>query len=210
MFLVFDFDGTLADTRIPFREAFHEAASTMNARPFRQQDEAYLQTLAASDVLREHGVRPEQFASFTGLLKKGMESRHSQISLFPGIADALEELGSLDKPIGLITSNSEFLVRSVLVKHIQLFRYLRFDVSMADKGNVLTEAESACSRFGRLHYVGDEIRDYRAAVDADVEFSAVSWGFNSEAALRKEGCCNFIRQPSEFVSIDSERISEQI
>ncbi len=204
MFLVFDFDGTLADTRKPFREAFDDAASTMNTRPFRQQDEAYLRTLAASDVLREHGVRPEQFASFTGLLKKSMEARHSQISLFPGIADTLEQLGSLDRPLGLITSNSEFLVRSVLVARTQLFRYLRFDVSIADKGNVLTDAESSCSRFGPLHYIGDEIRDYRAAVEANVEFSAVTWGFNVEAALLKEGCRNFIRQPSELVCIDSQ------
>ena len=48
----------------------------------------------------------------------------------------------------------------MLPEQIGLFRYLRFDVSMTEKGAVLTSAASECSPFGPLHYIGDEIRDF--------------------------------------------------
>ena len=201
MFLVFDFDGTLADTRVPFREAFDEAAYTMGVQPYRKEDEAYLRTLEASDVLRAHGIAPDRFADFTGLLKQGMESRRSQIRLVAGMADALDVLGKLGLPLGLITSNSDALVRAVLAEQIGLFRYMKFDVSIKEKGAALTCAASECSPFGRLHYIGDEIRDLRAAVAAQVDFSAVTWGFNTEAALHEEGCKDFIRHPIELTRI---------
>lgn len=201
LFLVFDFDGTLADTRIAFREAFDEAARIMDVRPFRRDDEDYLRTLEASDVLHAHGIAQEQFADFTHLLKQGMERRHSQIRLIPGIAEALAQLASLDTSLGLITSNSEVLVRAVLEGNSDLFRYMHFDVSMRAKDAALKAAASEGSSFGDLHYVGDEIRDFRAASTANVRFSAVTWGFNTEAALRKEGCQTFIRNPAELLLI---------
>ncbi len=202
MFLVFDFDGTLADTRVPFQDAFNEAARTLDVQTYRKDDDAYLRTLEASEVLHAHGIDPDQFTHFTGLLKQGMESRRAQICLIAGVADALHALGKLGRPLGLITSNSETLVRSVLAEHVVLFRYLRFDVSIKEKGAVLTQAASECSALGPLHYVGDEIRDFRAAIAANVSFSAVTWGFNTEAALREEGCDTFVRLPIELTCLE--------
>lgn len=201
MFLVFDFDGTLADTHTAFREAFDEAARMMRVQLFRMQDEDYLRTLEASDVLRAHGILPGQFADFTGLLKQGMESRRSHIRLVPGVDDALFALEKMKIPLGLITSNSESLVRSVLAEQSELFAYLRFDVSINAKAAVLASAASDHAHFGPLQYVGDEIRDFRAAVAANVAFSAVTWGYNTEDSLRKQGCEKFIRHPNEFARI---------
>ena len=199
MFLVFDFDGTLADTRVAFREAFDEAAGSLGVQRFRVEDEAHLRTLEASEVLRAHGIVPAQFSEFTHLLKQGMEARRSEISLVPGIDDVLRQLARMERDVGLITSNSEALVRSVLAESLDAFRYVRFDVAIRTKHTELEAAASECFSLGQLQYIGDEIRDYQAAVAAKVGFTAVTWGFNTEASLRKEGCNSFVNNPGELL-----------
>lgn len=210
MFLVFDFDGTLADTRRAFRDSFDEAAKEIGAQSFRVEDEQYLRTLEAAEVLRAHGIEREQFPAFTHRLKEGMEKRHGEISLFPGLGEVLDELVDRGLPIGLITSNSAALVKSVLIFRYAHFTYLRFDVPMSEKDAALMLAASECSSQGSLHYVGDEIRDLRAALKAQVGFTGVTWGFNTEEALRKEGCEDTIHQPTDLLRFAPDRTSTSL
>ena len=200
MLYLFDLDGTLADTREAFQQAFDEAARAINVQSFRRNDEEYLRTLEASDVLRAHGIAAEQFGSFTQFLKEGMAKRESHVQLVSGMGEALDALSGHGIRLGLLTSNAESLARAVLADRISLFTHCQFDVALHAKESALTQAASEGTPRYQLRYFGDEIRDWQAALAADVPFTAMTWGYNTEASLRTEGCTSFVRHPDELVS----------
>jgi len=196
MLVVFDFDGTLADTYALFREAFNDAARELNVSPYRIEDEAHIRTLEATDVLRFHGVGPRVAAEFIGLLRKGMDARRDEARLFSGISDVLLHLIQEGQCLALLSSNSPSLIQTSLGELTMHFAIQRFDVPLREKANALRWVSGAKS--SQVCFIGDEIRDASAATEADVPFGAVCWGYNSEAALRKAGAFEILHHPSDI------------
>jgi phosphoglycolate phosphatase len=196
MLVVFDFDGTLADTYALFRLAFNDAARELNVTPYRTEDEAHIRMLEAADVLRYHGVGSGVAAEFVGLLRKGMEARRDEARLFPGISDVLLHLVQEGQCLALLSSNSPSLIQTSMGQLTMHFPIQRFDVPLGEKASVLRKVSDAKS--SQVCFIGDEIRDASAATEADVPFGAVCWGYNSESALRKAGAVEILHHPSDI------------
>jgi len=50
-------------------------------------------------------------------------------------------------------------------------------------------------------YVGDEIRDIRAARKVGIAVAAVTWGFNSQEALAAENPDFLVDSPEKFLAL---------
>ena len=198
MFVVFDFDGTLADTYPLFRQSFDEVASQFDVSPYRVADEAYIRTLEASNVLRFHGIAPDLMGVFVMRLREGMEKRKEQARLFPGVSEILRRLVANGHSLGILSSNSYSLAVSSLGGLIDVFAHREFDVSLRDKAGALTKLRDSKASDG-ICSIGDEIRDLLAAETAQVPFAAVSWGYNTIASLCSYGLEKVLDQPSDIM-----------
>ena len=178
--LVFDFDGTLADSFPFFLEQFDTLA---DAHGFRRIDRRELDTL--------RGLEPRQLMKHVGLpmwkmprvglhFMSLMAQNIGRIGLFDGIGPVLRQLSQQGVKLAVVTSNSQENVQAVLGPDTaSLIAYYECGASLFGKRSKLRRllAESGVARRDVL-CIGDEVRDIVAAHGEKLDFAAVAWGYN--------------------------------
>ncbi len=210
--VIFDFDGTLADTSQVFIEAFDKAAPAVGALPYKREEAAKLKELDAYELLQYHGVQRNQVPGFIELVRLEMSSRVSGIQLFPDVLSVLSELVSEGHTLAVVTSNSRETVSTVIGEEFdKLFSFTCFNTPIAGKEEVLKKLVSEGGAAPTaVFYIGDELRDFRAASAAGINFIGVSWGFNTACSLRRAGCPAIIDQLSQLSALLPPQRSEDL
>ncbi len=183
--LIFDFDGTLADSFPFFLEQFDTLADTHG---FRRLDRGELETLRGYTVpqLMKHvGLPlwkiPRVALHFKTLMAQNIE----RIKLFDGMDSALRLLSQQGASLALVTSNSYENARAVLgPENASLIAHYECGASLFGKGGKLKRV-LAGSGFARdeVLCIGDEIRDIEAAHGENLDCAAVAWGYTRLEAL---------------------------
>lgn len=183
--LIFDFDGTLADSFPFFLDVFDTLA---DAHSFRRLERDRL------DVLRHYDLR--QMMRHVGLprwklLPVGVHFRSlmaqniSRIQLFEGMREFLRAAASQGVQLAIVSSNSEENVRMVLGEEAALFRHYECGVSLFGKRRRLRHVlRSSGVAPDKVLCLGDEVRDIEAAHGAGLAFGAVAWGYTAPEALQ--------------------------
>lgn len=185
---VFDFDGTLADSREAAFRIFNRLAPEFGASPLKLEAIPSLRHLSVRELLKELGIRRWQLPA---LIRRGKELLREEIhQLRPcaGVFEQLEALRPEAERFGILTSNSVQNVELFLRNHGK-HHYFEFIISCSRLSGKARQLKAIARRFevrpGNLVYVGDEVRDVRAARKAGVVMVAVGWGFSSRQALRE-------------------------
>jgi phosphoglycolate phosphatase len=203
--VVFDFDGTLADTLEASRHIFNKLAPEYDLPPISQNDLQHLRSLTLSQFLKHLGIKNRHLPF---ILKKGRKLMKECITELAPCTGVLEELAGLREkvgPLGILTSNSAENVE-LFLQHHQVREHFDFISSIGKLRGKAKHLKSIARTFSLtpedLSYVGDEIRDIRAAQKAGVNSIAVSWGFNNAEALQQAGPDHLLRIPSELKELN--------
>lgn len=183
---LFDFDGTLADSFPVFVGHLDEAARRFGFRRLGADEVERLRGLESRAILRELGIQPWKMPAIAAWMRGRMAEERARISLFPGIAAAIERLHAAGVGLGIVSSNDAATIRGVLGEaHARRFSHLECGASLFGKATRLRRAIRAGGVApDEAIYVGDEIRDAEAARAAGVAFGAVGWGYARRDALR--------------------------
>ncbi len=199
--LIFDFDGTIADS---FELVLSIAYELTGVRQVSNQEIARLRRLSLLRVIRDLRI---PFARLPNLFLRGRQRMHERIHEvrpFPGMPKALNELHASGYHLLVMSSNSEQNVRAFLRAN-NLESY--FD---GVYGNVAVFSKAAALRkvmrnnrieAQHCYYIGDEVRDVVAASKARVEPIAVSWGYQDREALAKYHPSALVSDPKELLNL---------
>ena len=187
--VVFDFDGTLADTFQLFLKTFDAVAKIYGFRAFDRDKMDLLRTMEASEVLKYHGVPYWKLPAIARTTRRFMAREIVGVNLIDGLETALESLHEAGYTLAILTSNSKQNVESVLgQERIRLFSHFECGVSILTKRQSLRKVMRALGASqDHTSFVGDELRDLRAAKALGVRFGAVAWGYNSMDCLIAHG-----------------------
>lgn len=199
--LIFDFDGTLADTLDEALKIYNHMASEHNLRVIEEDEVHYLRHMKLGDFL-DHLAVPKRLVP--KLLYKGtrmLKSRIHHLPLISGMGDILPRLSEQSEHCGILTSNSVENVE-LFLEHHGMRDYFSFISSTSKLSGKAKHLSSICRTFSieadDIIYVGDEIRDIKAAKKAGVPIAAVGWGFNSPEALVGANPNFLFHEPSEL------------
>ena len=193
--IIFDFDGTLADTFQWFTSIMNQVADKYRFRRVAQDEHMTLRELSARGVMQHLGISMWKMPFISNHVRQLMARDLHRISLFDGVDELLERLSALGVALAVASSNSSHNVHSVLgPKNAALISNYECGVSIFSKTGRLKKIirSSGLARSETL-YVGDEIRDLEAARKANIAFGGVSWGYNEAASLAQ-------RSPGELFS----------
>jgi HAD superfamily hydrolase (TIGR01549 family) len=188
--VIFDFDGTLADTREAAFRIYNRLAPDYGARAIRLEEIAELRHLGLRDLLKKLEVRQRHVPS---LLRKGKAMLREYLPELQPCAGVFEELPAIRARVrhcGILTSNSVENVELFLEKHgaREHFDFVSSCRRLKGKAKYLRAIARTYSLDpAEMLYVGDEVRDVRASRKAGVPVAVVGWGFNSVQALRESG-----------------------
>lgn len=183
--LIFDFDGTLADTEDWFFEAL--AMTGRDLGLFRV-------SAATRDALRQRGMRamladlaisPQDLPRVERHMRQIADETVDTVYLFGGIADALTAIRARGDRLAIVSSNAESVIRQVLgVRLASEIAFYGCSCPAFEKQAALQQAIDHCGvAKERAIYVGDEIRDVEAAQAVGMASAAVSWGYMAMSAL---------------------------
>jgi phosphoglycolate phosphatase len=183
--LIFDFDGTLADTFTWFVANINRAAQKYGFEPITPNNLESLRNTDALTLLRDHGIPGWKVPLIAGYMRKLMAQNIEKIRLFPGMDPVLHQLAKSGIKLALVSSNARGNIVTVLGQSAMLFSSYECGVGLAGKESKIKKVlRAAGTALSEAILIGDEIRDGRAARKAGVAFGAVTWGYNSAESLR--------------------------
>ncbi len=202
--LVFDFDGTIADTLGESRHIYNQMAPDFGLRQIEEHELDLLRHLSLSQLL-DHLKIPKR--RVPALISRGtglMRGNITRLQLIGGMAEVLVEMRRHVEGFGILTSNASANVDLFLNNHglREHFDFISSTSKLTGKAKHLKAIRKTFSlRNEEMLYVGDELRDVKASQKAGIPIAAVTWGFNSRESLTAMSPNHLIEHPTDFLRL---------
>jgi phosphoglycolate phosphatase len=198
--VVWDFDGTLADSLPISLEIFNRMAAEHGFRPVTDPD--LVRTMTVLRFIRAHKI---PLFRVPRLVKKFLAHQSTMMSatpLYPELARLLCDIRDTGTQQGIVSFNKERNIRVCLqaneVEH--QFQFVVGCGGIFGKKRALRKVlKSNPYKRHEVLYVGDEVRDVVAARKAGVDVAAVSWGFNAPDVLARHRPTFLLTHPGELL-----------
>ena len=200
--IIFDFDGTLADSWTRAIAILHRIGPGLGLKPFDDIESA--RAMPTKQLFKAIGVTFWKLPKVVRAFHAAAAENAADLKLFPGWPGVLSELANRGHRLGILSSNSEANIRATLrgngvedafafvVGYPKLFGKAKALRKIIKQQNVNRE---------QVLYVGDEVRDIEAAKKAHVAVTACAWGFHAESLLRAAKPDWMLKEPRELIGI---------
>ncbi len=186
--VIFDLDGTLADSFPWFLRNVNDVADRFGFRRIADGDVESLRHAGSREILRRLDVPLWKLPGIARHMRRMKSADIAGIPLFPGTEAMLRSLCDGGLSLALVSSDIEANARRQLGTAADLFAHFDCGASLFGKA---TKFRRLVKRTGNLPQqvlsVGDEIRDIEAARSAGIACAAVMWGYAAPNALRALG-----------------------
>jgi phosphoglycolate phosphatase-like HAD superfamily hydrolase len=207
--VIFDFDGTVADTQDLSVEIYNNLAAKYGYREFSPEEVCYYKGRGWMELIKASRVPLRRVPK---LLKEGQGILHEQIkTVKPQDSEfqlVISDLRDMVGVLGMVSSNTKANIDAFLSSHNVDFLDFIWTTALFSKHKKLAHAIKKYKLVpDDTIYVGDEVRDIEAANEVGLRCAAVDWGFNTEAALLEAGpayMLHDIRELGEIVRRENE------
>ena len=177
--VIFDFDGTLADSADWFISMVNQVAEKFRFRKITEAEIEMFRGWSSREVVAYMKVPAWKMPFIARHTRKLVAENISEMSLFPGADQMLMSLADKGVMIALVSSNAEANVRKILGPTCaDLVSYYACGASIFGKSpkfrEVLRRTKVAKSD---VISIGDETRDIEAAAEVGLASGAVTWGY---------------------------------
>ncbi|HOS17557.1 MAG TPA: HAD-IA family hydrolase, partial [Bacteroidales bacterium] len=173
-YIVFDFDGTIANTIDVIKEIVRTSLDD-----FSEDDYELLRNEGIKEVIKRKNIPMHKIPKMVLLITSQLKNK-TNIPLFAGMINVIQTLATNYK-LGIVSSNSEENIRQCLEKH-QLDKVFDFVFSQSSIFGKHLVLKKMCQRYklnpSEIIYVGDEDRDIIACQKVKIKNMAVCWGYN--------------------------------
>lgn len=199
--IVFDFDGTLANTQSEYIKAYNQVAKEFELKEIDEETKDLIRSMHLKDIFKTLNI-PK--AKLTEIYDKVIEKvfQNGGVKLYQGVKAALMRLKNVpDVQLGIISSTPHEYIKKFVQEHkINFFSFIIGGVPFFEKEQVfdqiLKEVKVSPSH---IIYLTDEVRDIEAAKASGIKCIAVTWGVNLESVLKKYKPDKLIRHPDEII-----------
>jgi phosphoglycolate phosphatase-like HAD superfamily hydrolase len=194
--LIFDFDGTIADTLPLLLALTNRLAPEYGYRQVEEADINILRDLHAREVIRWLRIPWYQLPRLAHRFRAELRLQMPQVAPIAAVPTALDDL-SLHFSLGIVTTNSVANVRAFLSIHrISHFAFVYPSRRLLGKRRTLRRVLRE-RRLVANHtlYIGDEVRDVEAAQSCGLDALAVSWGANNAVRLQRANPFSVVHRP---------------
>lgn len=206
---LFDWDGTLLDSREALLHAWHTATEAVTGRryPTTAEEEALVFTLPGSVLFPPLTEDERQLAALVDGFQAAYLEASEDVRAFEGIGDALADLRAAGLAIGVVTSKGrrrfEPDARRAGLAELIDAAICQEDVAAPkpDPAPVLAACAALRVAPGRAVMTGDTAVDVDAGLRAGTAVVGVAWGAGDEQALLTAGAHAVVRHPDELARL---------
>ena len=199
--VMFDFDGTLADSSDIFMNAWNTYADQYDYDPVVKEDLILTRNLTIQQRAKQFRFPMHKLPVILPKIYRYFKENVTEVKLFDGIKEMLDTLSEKDYEITILSSNAKENIE-LLLKQEQIH-----SVSQVLTSSKLFGKDTVIKKFlkqkqlapEQLLYVGDEVRDIMACNKVNVPFLWVSWGLDGYEMIEKENPKYVVHTPKELL-----------
>jgi phosphoglycolate phosphatase len=182
--VIFDLDGTLADSFPWFKRNVNAVADRYRFRRVREEDVEMLRHASTRAILQHLDVPWWKLPLIARHMRKLKTEQAASIPLFDGVHDMLGALAAHGLRLALVSSDTEANARQKLGVSARLFAHYDCAASLYGKPQKFRRVQRRAGVDARAAIsIGDETRDIEAARAAGIACGAVTWGYAAPRAL---------------------------
>jgi len=207
--VLFDWDGTLIDSRAALLAAWHESTEAVIGRrfPAAASEEREVFTLPGSEIWPRLAANATQLEDLVERFQQAYERSGELVRAVPGMAAALAELHEAHIAIAVVTSKARR--RYVLdARRTDLEDLIDVAVCAEDAAATKPDPRPVVAALEILGIpaanalmVGDTVVDVAAGVSAGTAVGGVLWGASTGDELREAGATILIADPRDLVML---------
>jgi len=203
-FILFDFDGVLADTLEDMLKFAKEACTQLglpcNPTP---ADLDALENMSFVDYGRQLEVPTQQVDQFVSLCLEMFNQRQQPPKIFDGMELVVRE-SAKHNTMAIVTGNTTPTVEAFLDKY-GLREQIKLIIGVDQKGSKPEKIKRALNELAQTaestYMVGDAVSDIRAARETNVKIIAVGWGHQSPSRLLEAQPDYLVKSPQELLQL---------
>ncbi|MCP8967593.1 HAD hydrolase-like protein [Ectobacillus ponti] len=201
-YVLFDFDGTLADSKHAFIAAWNELAEQRGYQKIEMGRLEELRKLSMQERSRQMDFPLHKLPLVIPQLYRLYRRHAKDVELFAGMPELLGELKAHGCGVAVLSSNAPENIRGLLQKH-------GVDIPLILTSSLVFGKDRLLKRFLKEHglrasevlYVGDEQRDIAACKKAGVQIAWVSWGYDAHEAVEASKPDYIAHEPADLLQI---------
>ncbi|WKA56647.1 HAD hydrolase-like protein [Planococcus shixiaomingii] len=201
-YILFDFDGTLADSAHLHMQAWNALAERYKFKPVTMEDLHLTRHLTIQQRARLYNFPMHKLPVILPKIYQHFKDNVGDVKLFEGIKGMLDTLANQGFVVGIVSSNAKENIE-LLLKQEQIG-----SVSQVLSSSKIFGKDAVIKKFMEQHnitpdqvlYVGDEVRDIIACNKVAVPFMWVSWGLDGYELIEKENPKYVVHTPAELIN----------
>ena len=200
--VIFDFDGTLADSEKIIISIYDYFAVRNNKPELTDEIKQKLRDGTSRQALKWAGVRLWQIPKLLNIARTEYKKRSSKVKIFSGTKNVLREVDK-DFDIYILSTNNEKTVRKILKNND-----FKTDVTILKGSSVFGKDKALKRLFKDKKYkrteswmIGDEMRDVTAGNKAGLNTIGVTWGLQRKTGVSRANPDYIAESPEDILKI---------
>ncbi len=208
--LIFDLDGTLADSLADIADAMN-AALAVHSLPAHPRDAYRLMVGEGVTTLAKRAVGAQATVPVQAVLDtyhaKYLEHAHAKTFAYPGIDETLAALAKRRVPMGVLSNKRDALTKALVALRFPTIPFVevrgeREGVPRKPDPTAAFEMALALNVLpANIGFVGDTAVDMKVARAAGMRAIGVLWGFRDRAELEGAKAHEIIEKPSQLLEL---------
>ena len=198
--LIFDFDGTIANTLNGMYEIYKIMAKKYKLDILSKEAFIAYKKLPILERLQKQNIPLYAIPKIIRDSQKLQMTFLTEAKPFEGIKDVLNELKTMYTLI-IVSSNKKDFIKAFLKTHdMKVFE------KVYGKAEIFGKAKKIKKALKKMHaevtdtiYIGDETRDLKACQELNLDIISVSYGYDDKALLLAEGAMHIIDKPHDLI-----------
>ena len=201
--VIFDFDGTIADTLSPVVEIINEHAHEFGIDGIDKFEVRKFRNLSITYLVKEFKFNVIHLPKLVSMIKRQLPKKLEKIKIFEGMSEVFTQLKDNKVQLGIVTVNNVKTVTDLLTdEQEKQFDFIFSTRSLFGKHKELNRiAKNYDLAKENTLYIGDEVRDIEAARKSGFKIAVVTWGYNSAELLEKHAADYLLHRPAQILDI---------
>jgi phosphoglycolate phosphatase len=208
--VIFDFDGTLADSHELAVNLYNELARKHGYKKINEYEVAGFSKISIAERLKVLGVPFYRLPGLVSEMKRNYRDAVDSLKIVVGVSSVIDELAAAGNRLSLISSNLKSIIERFLANHnITYFEHIYCSKDLFGKSYQINRyLKTFHIPKEEVVYIGDEFRDIESCKKCRVRIIAVTWGYDA-AELLVQGKPDFVvSHPAELVPLLRELLAE--
>lgn len=201
--ILFDFDGTIADSIPWIFEEINNHAKEYGFQPILPDQFEALRSSTLPELVKQFNISLFKLPFFIATMRREVKKDIDKMGLCKGMKELILTLKKGGLRMGVVSSSPRENIESFLKRHdLNIFEFIHSELNIFGKSAALEGVMREHNmKKEETIYVGDEIRDIEACKAIGLDIISVTWGFNDEVGLRKHGATHVVNSPDAILKL---------